>query len=195
MLQRLLDLSCIHVVLDIGDIGSTRFRFVIDNFVINKIPDVFRKFQDTIYISAKTFWLAGGVRLVNARDFSLQLDGTLKFRAGRTIQSHPNICPKCLRLFTKVGFFKSSPVEKKWYKQAAAFFLSRHILDFNRKRGTWIFMKLEMEPQVEVVGRNSVAMCATSTRCNLIGIRSLVLTDFGGLIDSGWLEVRRLSHV
>lgn len=52
------------------------------DFVVTKFL-LFSAFQDTIYISAKTFWLAGGVRLVNARDFSLQLDGTLKFRAGR----------------------------------------------------------------------------------------------------------------
>lgn len=38
--------------------------------------------QDTLYISAKTFWLAGGVRLVNAHDVTLQLDGTLEFREG-----------------------------------------------------------------------------------------------------------------
>ena len=38
--------------------------------------------QDTLYISAKTFWLAGGVRLLNAHDVTLQLDGTLEFREG-----------------------------------------------------------------------------------------------------------------
>eukprot|EP00438_Fugacium_kawagutii_P023118 Skav205620 [mRNA] locus=scaffold4676:28477:35503:+ [translate_table: standard] len=37
---------------------------------------------DTLYISAKTFWLAGGVRLTNAQNVTLLLDGTLEFRAG-----------------------------------------------------------------------------------------------------------------
>lgn len=161
------------------------------DFVVTKFL-LFSAFQDTIYISAKTFWLAGGVRLVNARDFSLQLDGTLKFRAGRRpglgggmsqvepFISHPNICPTFLRLFKKIGLYNLLRLKKMGTNRLRRFVLSRHILDFNRKRGTWIFMKLEIEPQVEVVGRNSMAMFATSTRYNLIGIRSLVLTDFGG---------------
>lgn len=39
--------------------------------------------QDTLFIPAKTFWLAGGVRLINAHNVTLHLDGILEFRAGR----------------------------------------------------------------------------------------------------------------
>jgi len=64
-----------------------------NTLLLNQLFDTLKP-QDTLYISAKTFWLAGGVRLVNARDVTLQLDGTLKFRPGRSgwPEQHGDVC-------------------------------------------------------------------------------------------------------
>lgn len=40
--------------------------------------------EDTLFIPGKSFWLAGGVRLVEKRNVTIQLDGTLEFRPGRS---------------------------------------------------------------------------------------------------------------
>lgn len=59
MLQHLLDLSCTHIVLDIGDIGSTGFRFCY-GLCCNKIPAVFRISGHNLHLSQDL--LAGGWR-------------------------------------------------------------------------------------------------------------------------------------
>ena len=40
--------------------------------------------EDTLFVPNKTFWLAGGVLLQNARNVTLHLDGTLEFLPGMT---------------------------------------------------------------------------------------------------------------
>lgn len=190
VLQHLLDLSCTHIVLDIGDIGSTGFRFCY-GLCCNKIPAVFRISGHNLHLSQDL--LAGGWRpfgecpwFFTSVGWNLEIPRrpAAGFGGGMSqvepFISHPNICPTFLRFFTTIGRYNLLRLKKMGTNRLRRFVLSRHILDFNRKRGTWIFMKLEIEPQVEVVGRNSMAMFATSTRYNLIGIRSLVLTDFGG---------------
>mmetsp|Transcript_9630 Transcript_9630/g.21401 ORF Transcript_9630/g.21401 Transcript_9630/m.21401 type:complete len:467 (-) Transcript_9630:61-1461(-) len=61
--------------------------------LLNRLLDSLKP-KDTLYISAKTFWLAGGVRLLNAHDVTLQLDGTLEFREGRSgwPEQQGNVC-------------------------------------------------------------------------------------------------------
>ena len=44
--------------------------------------------EDTLYVGSKTFWLAGGVRLVNSHNVTIHLDGTLEFLPGCVVDGN-----------------------------------------------------------------------------------------------------------